>query len=157
MKFPKTNPQPVGSPGNDGPRLAVSPPQQANRCLFSTSDARQCRMPRWEAHASLCLFHARQEQQLIDLDRVGAEFRSLPGEFKTAGGLNNALSKLLALVANNRIPPRSAATLAYIGQLLLRTLPGLKQEETLAARDAVAWEETARRAFPEPEKRNASR
>ncbi len=132
MKFPKTNTQPNGSPRNDASRLAVSPPGPANRCFHSTSDGRQCRMPRWEAHAYLCLFHARQEQQVIDLDRVSTEFRSLPGEYKTAGGLNHALGKLLALVANNRVPPRSAATLAYIGHLLLRTLPGVRQEETLA-------------------------
>ncbi len=128
MKFQKKNTPPAPSPGNEGPRLAANLPERANRCFHSTSDGRQCRMPRWEAHASLCLFHASQEQQLIDLEQVSAEFRSLPGEFKTAGNLNHALTKLLALVANNRIPPRSAATLAYIGHLLLRTLPGVRQE-----------------------------
>ena len=104
-------------------------------------------MPCWEAHASLCLFHARQEQQLLDLDRVAAEFASLSGEFKTAGDVHHALGKLLALVANNRIPPRQAATLAYIARLLLLTLPRVKQE-IITARDYAAWEQTVRRAVP---------
>ncbi len=137
MKFPKTNTQPSGSPGNDASRLAVSRAERANHCFHSTSDGRQCRMPRWEAHASLCLFHASQEQQLIDLDRVSTEFRSLPGVFKTDADLNSALARLLNLVAHGRIPPRSAATLAYIGHLLLRTLPGVRQEN-LAVTDLAA-------------------
>ncbi len=137
MKFPKTNTRHTLSPANEPSRIAMSPPVRANRCFHSTSDGRQCRMPRWEAHALLCLFHARQEQQLLNLDPVSAEFRTLPDEFKTVGGLNNALQKLLALVAHDRIPPRSAATLAYIGQLLLRTLPGVRQEN-LAVTDLAA-------------------
>ncbi len=138
MKFQKTNTPPAPSPGNDGPQLAVSRAEPANHCFHSTSDGRQCRMPRWEAHASLCLFHARQEQQLMDLDRVSTEFRSLPGEFKTDADLNSALARLLNLVAHDRVPPRRAATLAYIGHLLLRTLPGVRQEETLAVNDLAA-------------------
>ncbi len=136
MKFQKTNTPPAGSPQNDALPMPPSP-ELANRCLFSTSDGRQCRMPRWEAHACLCLFHARQEQQLIDLDRVSTEFRSLPGEFRTEADLNSALARLLNLVAHDRIPPRSAATLAYIGHLLLRTLPGVRQEN-LAVTDLAA-------------------
>ncbi len=135
MKFPKTNTRHTLSPRNEAPAQNLS--ERANRCLFSTSDGRQCRMPRWDAHASLCLFHARQEQQLIDLDRVSAEFRSLSGEFKTPCDLSHALHKLLTLVAHGRIPPRNAATLAYIGHLLLRTLPGVRQEN-LAVNDLAA-------------------
>jgi hypothetical protein len=118
------------------------------RCLFSSSDGRRCGMVRWEDHPSLCLFHARQEQQLLEADRIGAELVSISGEFKTAHDLNHVLGKLFALLANNRIPPRNAAILAYVGQLILQTLPSVKRD-VVAAGNHNAWEDTLRRAFPQ--------
>jgi hypothetical protein len=120
----------------------------AARCQFSTSDGRTCRMLRWDRHPSFCLFHARREQQLLEADRVGAELVSLSGEFRTAHDLNHVLGKLFVSLANNRIPPRHAATLAYIAQLLLHSLPLVKRE-VISARDTDAWIEIVRRAFPQ--------
>jgi hypothetical protein len=85
-------------------------------------------MPRWHKHRRLCLFHARSEQQLLAANQVGRDLVSLSGEFKTASDVNHVLGELFSLVAKNRIPRREAVTLAYIGQLLLQSLPAVSSE-----------------------------
>jgi hypothetical protein len=115
-------------------------------CKFKFADGRLCGIPRWKGHASYCLFHARQEQQLLDADRVGTELASLSGEFRTTTDLNHALGKLFAAVAQNRIPPRNAAVIAYIGQLLMQSLPGV-QREIRHNDGSEAWDDTVRRTF----------
>lgn len=111
------------------PRSTSAPPEKdPTRCLFSTSDSRRCAMPRSPDHSSLCVFHARQEDQLLSAGQIAAELASLSGEFKTATDLNHALGKLFRLVAAQRIPTRNAAVLGYLGQLLLQTLPTVRWE-----------------------------
>jgi hypothetical protein len=100
----------------------------ANQCKFAFSDSRFCAMPRWNRHRSYCLFHARQEQQILDADRVGEELAAFTGEFRTNTDLNRALSNLFKAVAQNRIPTRHAAVLAYIGQLLQKSIPDAQHE-----------------------------
>jgi hypothetical protein len=97
-------------------------------CTFAFSDSRSCAMPRWKAHSKYCLFHAHQAQQLIDARKLGAELATCTGEFRTNTDLNRALGSLFKAVAENRIPPRSAAVLAYIGQLLQQNIPSVQKE-----------------------------
>lgn len=100
-----------------------------NRCAFETSDGRRCRMPRNVAHPSLCLFHSREEMQLLESQSLGAELSSsLTGKFLTATDINFVLGKLFTALAQNRISQRNAATLAYVAQLMLHSLPNVKQE-----------------------------
>ena len=58
----------------------------------------------------------------------------LLGKFSTATDLNHALGQVFRSLAQDRIPPRNAAALGYLAQLLLQTLPGVKSEfsKTLA-------------------------
>ncbi len=123
----------------------------ADLCQFHFSDGRLCRMLRWEHHPQYCLVHARQEQQLLEADRIGSELSSLSGDFKTATDINHALGRLWTAVTHNRIPPRNAAVLAYIGQLLLQTLPAVKHEINRAHNNFQAWESLLRRVFPPPQ------
>jgi hypothetical protein len=127
------------------------PPAEPARCLFADARGHQCRMLRLDTHPALCVFHARQEQQLLDAGRVAAELASLSGEFKTANDVNHALGKLFAVVAANRMPARSAAVLAYIGQLLLQSLPRVKSEYE-RGNGMAAWDQLVRatvaKAFP---------
>ncbi len=131
-------------------RAAKSLPAPAHRCQFAFADGRHCRMPRSETHRSLCLSHARQEQQFLSVDCVGQELASLSGDFKTSSDINHVLGKLFSLLANNRIPPRNAAALAYIAQLLLQTLPAVEIEIKNGAGDDE-WEATVRAALGDPE------
>ena len=98
-------------------------------CQFPFSDGRRCRMLRHPAHPNLCPFHARAELQLRESARLGTELSTtISGEFNTATDVNHILGKLYTAIAQDRIPARNAANLAYVGQLLLQSINGVKSE-----------------------------
>lgn len=102
---------------------------EPNRCAFETSDGRRCRLPRSATHASLCVFHSREEQQLLESRKLGSEIAApITSYFLTATDINHVLGKLFTAVAQNRMPVRTAHTLAYIAQLMLFSLPSVKDE-----------------------------
>jgi hypothetical protein len=135
------------------------------RCQFISADGRRCAMLRWEPHPTLCLCHARAEaltasqqspsrqSHLKDSDEEPAEafdFTPPSGEFHTATDVNRALGKIFCLLAQNRIPRRKAVALGYLGQLLLQTLPQVR-EEINDCLGYKAWTETLESAFYEDE------
>jgi len=72
----------------------------ATRCQFHFSDGRCCRMLRSPAHSFFCAFHARQQLQLLESQRLGGEIStSLHGDFLTATDINHVLGKLFIAVA----------------------------------------------------------
>ncbi len=104
-------------------------------------------MLRTNDHPSLCLQHLRQQlQPQPDPNVVAAELLSSIDEFKTATAINRALGRLFFMVAADRIPPRNAALLAYISQLLLNTLPAMENEIT-TAKGYPGWEHVLRQAL----------
>ena len=128
---------------------------ETNLCQFPFADGRQCRMLRHASHPSLCLFHAREEQQLLELEHIGHELASLSGEFKTVADIHHVVSKLFKLVAANRIPVRNARLLAYLAQLLFHGQADVKQE-TIRAQNHRAWEEVLRTVYPPVPRANPS-
>jgi hypothetical protein len=120
------------------------------RCQFSFADGRSCRMPRWEAHPSLCVSHARAlaqtESQSTAVRNFAGDLAPLSGEFRTATDVNRALGRLFSLLAQNRIPRRNAVALGYLAQLLLQTLPGVHEELTRCL-GYEAWDETPESVF----------
>ena len=125
---------------------APEPPSLNELCRFSFRDGRTCRLPRWNKHRTLCIYHARSEQPLLAADQAARQLVSLSGDFRTASDINHVLGKLFSLVAQNRIPRRNAVALAYIGQLLLQSLPSVRSEikNTLGYR---AWDATVQDAL----------
>lgn len=117
-------------PSKDPSRKATSrKDSEPDRCAFETSDGRRCRLPRSATHASLCIFHSREEQQLLEAQKLGSEIAApISGDFLTATDINYVLGKLFTAVAQNRVPVRTAHTLAYVAQLMLLTLPSVKKE-----------------------------
>jgi len=102
---------------------------ESSLCQFSFADGPTCRMFRQHDHPSLCVFHARAERQVVESDRLGSELATtLTGGFMTATDINFALGKLFKAIAQNRIPPRNAANLAFVGKLLLLSLDKRKSE-----------------------------
>lgn len=98
-------------------------------CQFSFSDGRLCRMLRAKDHSTLCLFHAHEEDPLVESHRLGAEIAaSLTGNFLTATDINFVLGKLFTALAQKRISQGEAATLAYIAQLMLHSIPAVGEE-----------------------------
>ncbi len=122
------------------------PQQRDHHCQQLTSDGRRCLMSRMKGHPSLCFVHAQRQQQLLDPKRLAAELLGPFQDLKTANAVNHALGSLFLLVAQNRIPPRHAAILAYLGQLLLQSLSPVRSE----IKDAwgyKSWDEALRQVL----------
>jgi hypothetical protein len=128
------------------PERGTSHQQSAPRCQFSFSDGRHCRLPRAQHDPRFCLHHTANNvkaKKARKRSRAGQaiELKTPSGNFTTATDLNYALSQVFRSLAQNRIRPRNAAALGYLGQLLLQTLPGVKSEfsNTFGYR---AWDES---------------
>jgi hypothetical protein len=99
------------------------------RCQFQFSDGRCCRMLRTPAHPFFCPFHAKQALELLESQRLGTEIStSFHGDFLTATDINHVLGKLFIAAAQDRVPLRKATTLAFLGQVMLSSLPHVKKE-----------------------------
>ena len=131
------------------PNSSRKPASIANpdRCHFTRSDDRRCQMSRTAKHPTLCLAHAKEEQEFAQSRQdVSQELASLSGELKTASDVNHVLRKLFSLLAQRRISRRDAVAFAYIAQLILQTLPGVKREIQFGLGDR-AWRETLEAAL----------
>jgi len=121
---------------------------ESSLCRFSFADGRTCRMFRQHDHPSLGAFHARAERQIMESDQLGSELAAtLTGRFMTATDINFALGKLFKAIAQNRIPPRNASNLAFVGKLLLLSLGKLKEEFRFQY-DFEAWKRMSTNAIP---------
>ncbi len=98
------------------------------RCQHMTADNRRCVDSRAPDHKTLCPYHALKEMQRRNSKVVAEEILGPLTDFRSAFAINRALGKLFTVTAENRIPVRNSAVLAYIGQLLLQTLPTLRGE-----------------------------
>lgn len=123
-----------------------SNPDSATRCAFTFSDGRRCQMPRWKGSRHFCLFHGRQEQQLLNINYMGKKHPTLSTWFQTATDVNYALGNLFEAVARNQVPPRHAAVLAYIAQLIIQTLPQV-EAEALRIEGQESWDDNVQRTL----------
>ncbi len=98
-------------------------------CSHRTPSGRRCRLPISDPDSGLCLNHALRRRKDRDLADLASALTGKSEEFQTAAGINRSLAELYVLLAQNRIAPRRAAVLAYISNLLLRTLPAIEHEE----------------------------
>ena len=133
---------------------------RSSLCSFTFADGRQCRTPR-AAHPYLCVFHARKDAQALAGEAAGEEIAyHLSGSYVSACDLNSALGRLFSAVAQGHVKPKTASTLAYLGQTLVQNLH-LAQDEYINAFGTNYWRATVRRNFdlsadppspdPEPE------
>lgn len=125
-----------------------SPAPSSNKCLRQFNDGRSCRMLRKKDHPTLCIFHAREEQQLLESDKLTAEFASLSGKLNTVTDINHVLGKVFTALAQKRISQQTAATLGYLGQLLLHSIPGVKREMNAAVQHPDAYDFMVRTDIP---------
>jgi len=117
---------------------------RASLCAFTFADGRQCRMPRRVGHPYLCAFHARKEAQALDGETAGRDIAyHLSGNYLSACDLTSALGRLFSAVAQGQLKPKTASTLAYLGQTLAQTLH-LAQGEYINAYGTDFWRETIR-------------
>jgi hypothetical protein len=131
---------------------------RASLCSFTFADGRQCRTPR-AGHPYLCVFHARKDAQALAGEAAGKDIAyHLSGSYVSACDLSSALGRLFSAVAQGQVKPKTASTLAYLGQTLVQTLH-IAQAEYINAFGTDSWRETIRASHeqsanltsPEPE------
>src|ERR1700676_118743 len=123
---------------------------RASLCTFTFSDGRQCRIPRRQGHPYLCVFHAKKEAQALAGEQAGHDIASfLTGDYISACDVASALARLFSAVAQGHIKPKTAATLAYLGQTLVQTVK-LAQHEYANAFGHTAWRDAIRSSFAPP-------
>jgi hypothetical protein len=144
------------------------PAPDPQRCQFLFADGRRCRQPRSAPDSDLCISHAHsgcglylqsattkaglywQPSREASEPTEAIDLTPPSGDFSTATEVNRALGKVFVLLAQNRIPRRNAVALGYLAQLILRTVPAVK-EELISGLGYQAWRETLDSALCENE------
>ena len=109
-------------------------------CQFQFANGKCCGMPAHPKYNGLCLNHGtiHRRANAREDDLYNLLVSPANGQLSQAE-INQALTKLFEALAANRISTRRAATLAYIGHLLLQAYSGLQAEarmlELQSARD----------------------
>jgi hypothetical protein len=98
------------------------------RCQHKTANGKRCRMLRAVDHPAYCSHHAGWLHDDKPPEDLTPELLGPLGDFRSMAAVNYALGKLALLVASRRIPTREAATLGYLFQFLLQTVPGVNHE-----------------------------
>ena len=98
------------------------------RCRHKTANGKRCRMLRALDHPTFCSHHAGWLNDEKPPEDLTPELLGPLGDFRSMAAINYALGKLALLVASHRISTREAATLGYLFQLLLQTVPGVNKE-----------------------------
>ena len=125
---------------------------RASLCSFTFADGRQCRTPRRGSHSHLCAFHARKEAQALAGEQAGEDIAyHLSGSYVSACDLSSALGRLFSAVAQGHVKPKTASTLAYLGQTLVQILP-IAQDEYINAYDTDTWREKIRESYEQSAK-----
>jgi len=98
-------------------------------CAFFFADGRRCKIPPSADDMGLCYFHAKKYRNQITAEVAGRQISEFLGnDILTACDLSSALATLFSATAQGFIKPKAAATLAYLGQLMLQTQRLAKQE-----------------------------
>ena len=104
------------------------PINDSARCQHFYPNGRRCRLSSSLAHPNFCLTHAHLPQNQPEPE-IASTLTANLDDFTSAAQINNFLSRLLLLLAQDKISTRRAAVLAYITNQLLRTLPAIAKEE----------------------------
>ena len=101
-----------------------------SRCTHRSAAGSRCRT--LSSSGSLCAVHAKADAVRREADDLAATLTSGLDEFTSAMPINQFLSRLLLLLAQDRISPRRGAVMAYTANLLLRSVSVMDQQ-TIAA------------------------
>jgi hypothetical protein len=121
-------------------------------CAFTFADGRRCSAPRLAGHPHLCCFHAKREARSLAAQQVGRDVSSfLSNSYVSACDLSSALACILSGVAQGQVKlkPKTAATLAYLGQTLLQSIQ-LAEHEYINAFGTNSWREAVLSSFAPP-------
>ena len=98
-------------------------------CMFFFADGRRCQMPPSADDMGLCYFHAKKFQDRLNSEEAGRQISQfLETDILTACDLSSTFASLFSATAPGWIKPKTAATLTYLGRLMLQTQKLAKQE-----------------------------
>jgi hypothetical protein len=97
------------------------PVERKSRCLHRMACGRRCRKPIAAPGLEFCQRHQAVADDGPEPDLSATLTKGLK-EFTSPDAINEFLSRLLPLLAEDRISPRRAAVLAYITNQILRTI-----------------------------------
>ena len=118
-----------------------------SRCQHRFPSRRRCRLPISDPRTGLCANHARELQQRELADLSSALVGQMT-KFDTSDDINDVLSRLLILTSQDRVSPRRAAVIAYICNLLLRSIPKAEDEPPQIIFDAPRPDRSYPDAYP---------
>jgi hypothetical protein len=99
------------------------------RCIYLYPNGRRCRLYPTAVNPNFCPAHAPLPANQPDAAEIASTLTVNLDDFTSAAQINDFLSRLLLLLAQDKISTRRAAVLAYITNQLLRTLPAIAKEE----------------------------
>jgi hypothetical protein len=111
----------------------------SSRCEHLTRSGRRCRL-RAPAGSKFCGRHATVAQDPAEAD-LSDTLTSGLDKFDSPAAINDFLSRLLLLLAQDRISPRRAAVLAYVTNQILHTVSAMEQEAAAKnlAQPTIIW------------------
>jgi hypothetical protein len=128
-------------------------PADADRCQFIASDGRRCAHFRAPGNDSFCRHHVRRAaddaehfHRTPQAAALVAEILGPLNQLQTTTAANDALAKLFSLRARKLISLRETIGLAYIIQLLLQTLHGVK-DEFMRIHSFSAWDQVIEKSL----------
>ena len=101
----------------------------AARCIYLYPNGRRCRLYATAVNPNFCPAHAPLPASQPNPAEIASTLTANLDDFTSAVQINDFLSRLLLLLAQDKISTRRAAVLAYITNQLLRTLPAIDKEE----------------------------
>jgi hypothetical protein len=96
------------------------------RCQFRTPSGKRCRFNASSSDSTFCEAHSGLAENHRQADDLSATLTAGLTQFKSPAELNDFLTRLLLLLAQDRISARRAAVLAYITNQLLRTISAIE-------------------------------
>jgi hypothetical protein len=98
-------------------------------CAFFFADGRRCQLPPSADDMGLCYFHAKKFRDRLTAEEAGRQISQfLETDILTACDLSSTFASLFSATAQGYIKPKTAATLTYLGRLMLQTQKLAKQE-----------------------------
>lgn len=120
------------------------------RCVHFYPNGRRCRLSATNLNSHFCPAHTRLPQNSPDPAEVASTLTANLDDFTSAAQINDFLSRLLLLLAQDKISTRRAAVLAYITNQLLRTLPAIAKEENAEPTSFIFDAPRPQRDLPDP-------
>jgi hypothetical protein len=123
---------------------SLSAKDRASLCSFTFSDGRPCRSPRIGKNSHFCFYHTQKEARARTAETLGKDLAYFfSGDYLSACDLSAALGRLIPAVVRGDVKPRTARTVAYLAQILLRAIH-ISQEEYCEAFDTDDWRKSIR-------------